>query len=103
MSIMPGIETRAPERTETSMGREASPNLRPITRSTLAKAESASRFTSSGICPPPRLYSAQTAVEMVKPDGTGTSRRVISARFAPLPPSRLLISRSPSARSPVKV
>src|SRR5688572_19386356 len=34
---------------------------------------------------------------IVKPCGTGTPRFVISARFAPLPPSTLLISRVPSA------
>jgi hypothetical protein len=31
VSIIPGIETRAPERTETSSGSAASPNLLPVT------------------------------------------------------------------------
>src|SRR5918992_1965944 len=35
---------------------------------------------------------------MVNPGGTGTPRFVISARFAPLPPSTRFISRVPSAR-----
>src|SRR5262245_52652073 len=35
---------------------------------------------------------------MVKPAGTGTPSRVISARFAPLPPSRLRCDALPSAR-----
>src|SRR5262245_44709121 len=35
---------------------------------------------------------------MVKPAGTGTPSRVISARFAPLPPSRLRCAALPSAR-----
>src|SRR5882672_432552 len=35
---------------------------------------------------------------MVKPAGTGTPRRVISARFAPLPPSRSRCAALPSAR-----
>src|SRR5690606_1813599 len=39
----------------------------------------------------------QTSVVIVKPGGTGMPRLVISARFAPLPPRRLRIPRSPSA------
>src|SRR5687767_4517969 len=39
---------------------------------------------------------------MVKPAGTGTPRRVISARFAPFPPSRFFFEASPSARPPPK-
>src|SRR5262245_49192504 len=35
---------------------------------------------------------------MVKPAGTGTPSRVISARFAPLPPRRLRCDALPSAR-----
>jgi hypothetical protein len=34
---------------------------------------------------------------MVNPGGTGTPRLVISARFAPLPPSTAFMSRVPSA------
>jgi hypothetical protein len=49
---MPGIEARAPERTETSSGASASPKRRPITFSILPSAASASRFTASGIRPP---------------------------------------------------
>src|SRR5688500_8009903 len=39
----------------------------------------------------------QTSVEMVNPAGTGRPALVISARLAPLPPSRSRIERSPSA------
>src|SRR6266496_3016962 len=39
----------------------------------------------------------QTSVEMVNPGGTGRPALVISARPAPLPPSRSFISRFPSA------
>ncbi len=39
----------------------------------------------------------QTSVEMVKPGGTGSPALVISARPAPLPPSRSFIVRLPSA------
>jgi hypothetical protein len=35
---------------------------------------------------------------MVKPGGTGRPMRVISARFAPLPPRRAFMEPSPSAR-----
>jgi len=42
VSIMPGIEARAPERTETSSGLLASPNVRPTTCSTDASALSTS-------------------------------------------------------------
>src|SRR5690606_4815428 len=44
----------------------------------------------------------QTSVVMVKPAGTGMPRLTISARFAPLPPSRLRMLRSPSATFPPK-
>ena len=44
----------------------------------------------------------QTSVEMVKPAGTGKPALVISARFAPLPPSVSRIVRSPSAFPPPK-
>src|SRR5580693_1772757 len=40
----------------------------------------------------------QTSVEMVKPGGTGTPARLISARPAPLPPRMSFILPSPSAR-----
>jgi hypothetical protein len=40
----------------------------------------------------------QALQAMVNPGGTGTPRLVISARFAPLPPRTLFISRVPSAR-----
>ena len=45
---MPGIEARAPERTETSSGLLASPNLAPTTFSTAASAFSTSSFSSGG-------------------------------------------------------
>ena len=41
----------------------------------------------------------QASVVMVKPFGTGRPSRVISATFAPLPPSRSRISRPPSEKS----
>ena len=47
VSIIPGIETRAPDRTDTSSGFFASPNLRPSafsTRATLFATPSVSPF-----------------------------------------------------------
>ncbi len=48
VSIMPGIEARAPERTETSSGAAASPKVAPTARPTCASAASTSRSRSSG-------------------------------------------------------
>ena len=48
VSIIPGIDTAAPERTETSSGFCFAPNCRPISRSTFAIAASTSAFNSAG-------------------------------------------------------
>src|SRR5436305_1800778 len=45
---------------------------------------------------PLRMYSRQASVWMVKPGGTGSPARVISATPAPLPPSSFFISAVPS-------
>jgi hypothetical protein len=45
VSIIPGIETRAPERTETSSGRCGSPKPTPIALATRSRPASASLFT----------------------------------------------------------
>jgi hypothetical protein len=47
------------------------------------------------------MYSTHASVVMVKPAGTssGPSTRVISATFAPLPPSSSRMSREPSEKS----
>ena len=94
---MPGIEARAPERTDTSSGLSGSPNFLTTTRSIFSSAASVSRFTASGNFPPAALNCAQTPVEIVKPGGTGTPSRVISARFAPFPPSTSFMSPRPCA------
>ena len=44
VSIMPGIEARAPERTETSSGISLSPNFMPVSFSMLVMA-----FSTSGL------------------------------------------------------
>ena len=45
---MPGMDARAPERTDTSSGLFASPNERPTVFSTDANAFSTSSFNSAG-------------------------------------------------------
>ena len=91
VSIIPGIENFAPERTDTSNGSRASPRVRPIFFSSAATC-----FLISASMPfghPPCMYARHASVVMVKPCGTGRLRTlIISARFAPLPPSRSFIS-----------
>ena len=95
---MPGMEARAPERTDSNNGLEASPNFEFIRLSMCLTARSTSPFKSSTTSSLPlSKYSLQTSVVMVKPGGTGTPIKFISARLAPLPPSRFLISALPSA------
>src|SRR5438094_427493 len=48
VSIIPGMESRAPERTETSNGRSLSPNLFPTDFSTLARATTSCPFNWGG-------------------------------------------------------
>src|SRR4029078_4310136 len=48
---------------------------------------------------PVTRYSWHASVVMMKPGGTGKPRLVISARLAPLPPSRSLRSLLPSLKS----
>ncbi len=48
VSIMPGIEARAPERTDTSSGFAGSPKLLPVRLSTLARAASTWPSSSAG-------------------------------------------------------
>jgi hypothetical protein len=48
VSIMPGIEARAPERTETRSSRSGSPNRRPVTSPTLSSAAATCASSSAG-------------------------------------------------------
>ena len=47
---MPGMEARAPERTETRSGLAASPKALPVSSSTTASAAAACCFSSAGYC-----------------------------------------------------
>ncbi len=101
MSIIPGMESRAPLRTETSNGSCGSPSRLPAAASRRASASSTASESPSGGVRSARMYSTHASVVMVKPAGTRSapSRRVISATPAPLPPNSSRISRDPSAKS----
>src|SRR5579863_7243918 len=100
VSIMPGMENFAPDRTLTSSGFPVSPSFCPILPSSLASASLIWASTSGGTWLPRSKYRLQTSVEMVKPGGTGKLARDISASPAPLPPSTSFILPSPSASPP---
>src|SRR5881397_442761 len=70
VSIIPGIESFAPERTETSSGIAESPNFRPPVTST-AERPSSTCFHIPGGKRPVRVYALQALVVIVKPGGTG--------------------------------
>ena len=93
---MPGIETGAPDRTDTSRGFAASPNARVVARSRRDTCSSTSRVSASGGFSVRRNWM-HASHAMVKPGGTGTPRLVISARLAPFPPSTRCMSLVPSA------
>ena len=95
---MPGIENLAPERTLTSSGSAGSPRRLPIVDSSVARCSPASSSISGG-APPWARYVRHASVVIVNPGGMGSPMFVISARFAPLPPSRSFMSLLPSEKS----
>ena len=96
VSIIPGIDTAAPERTETSSGSWGSPNRLPAFSSSRSTWPRTSSSSPSGIRLPACMYARQASVVIVNPAGTGRPSRVISASPIPFPPSN---SRPPSAGS----
>ena len=98
VSIIPGIENFAPERTETSSGSSESPRRLPMAFSRPWRCSSTSGSRPSGHRPSAREVR-QAAVVAVKPGGTCRPMFVISARLAPLPPSRSFMSLLPSEKS----
>src|ERR1700690_4167224 len=95
VSIIPGIEMAAPERTDTSSGSSVSPKRFPLFSSRRAMCSPISSSRPSGAsCR--RTKARQASVVIVNPPGTGTPSWVISARPIPFPPRR---SRPPSAGS----
>ena len=101
MSSIPGIDSRAPERTETSSGSLASPSRLPARSSSRFSAAATSSAMPSGSVRSAFMYATHASVVIVKPAGTRSapSTRVISATLAPLPPSRSRMSREPSSKS----
>ena len=99
MSIIPGIENGAPERTDTSSGSVGSPRRLPILASSAVSDAATSSIRPSGIWSPAAMYALHASVVIVKPGGTGSPSFVISARFAPLPPSRYFCSFEPSSKA----
>jgi hypothetical protein len=71
VSIIPGIDTAAPERTDTRSGSSGSPNRLPVVFSSLTKCSSISSSSPSGKSPD-AMYALQASVVIVNPAGTGT-------------------------------
>jgi hypothetical protein len=93
VSIIPGMETGAPERTLTSSGLAGSPKRRPSVASSRPMCSLISSSSPSG--QPSDRYSRQVAVEMAKPGGTGRCRSLaMAAMLAALLPMIFLISDS---------
>ena len=98
MSIIPGIENFAPERTLTSSGFAGSPKPLPVRRSTSShRLEDVLPEAVGQLLAARRSSRCRPAVVIVKPGGVGRPALVISARPAPLPPSRSFIVPLPSA------
>ena len=87
VSIIPGIETAAPERTETSSGSRGSPKRLPMRSSSRSTWTSTSSSSPSGNAPPRAIVSRHASVVIVNPAGTGRPSCVISASPTPFPPS----------------
>ena len=85
MSIIPGMDRGAPDRTLTSSGSAASPKRRPTSASIRAMWPRISSSRPSG--QPLARNSLQAAVLIVNAGGTGSPSSVaIVAMFAALPP-----------------
>ena len=98
VSIIPGMDTRAPERTDTRSGRSRSPKRASATCSSRSRCSTICSQRPSGHLPPARREWTQAWVVTVKPGGTGMPRLVISASSQPFPPRRFRITDEPSAR-----
>ncbi len=87
VSIIPGIEVRAPERTLNNNGFSPPPNFISIKVSKRRMPVSIFFHRGSEISSVCR-YSIQTSVLIVKPGGTGIPKFDISAKLAPFPPNK---------------
>ena len=95
---MPGIDARAPERTDSSSGSAGVAERLAHLLLDEATPGSTSAWISFNTPPPCSVKAVQASVLMVKPEGTVIPRRHISARLAPLPPSRFFMDAAPSVR-----
>ena len=98
MSIIPGIETAAPDRTETSSGSSLEPKRLPVVSSSLRTCSSTSSASPSGSSRA-AMNARHASVVIVNPAGTDTPIRVISASPIPLPPSSSRPPRASSSKS----
>ena len=98
VSIMPGIETRRrrAHRDEQRVRRIAEASCRSLPRAARGCARPP-RAARRARCRVAQVRRCRRRHAIVKPGGTGTPRLVISARFAPLPPSTVFMSFVPSA------
>jgi hypothetical protein len=99
VSIIPGIDTGAPDRTLTRSGLSGSPKRWPTPSSTCAMWARSSMSRPSG--QPWARYSLHASVDTVNAGGTGSSSSTaMTVRFAALPPTRRLTSSNvrPSCR-----
>ena len=95
---MPGIETTAPDRTETSRGFSGSAKRLPAEDSRSRIEATTWSIRPSGSSPPFARYALHASVVIVNPGGTGSPNEVISASPAPLPPSSSFRLESPEPK-----
>jgi hypothetical protein len=94
VSIMPGMDTSRPDRTATSSGLFGSPNFLPVAFSTLGD------IGPDFVHQPLGSFLAEVVVFAAGFGGDGEAGRhrqrhqVMSARLAPLPPSRSFMMRA---------
>src|SRR5260370_4112566 len=86
VSIMPGIENLAPERTLTRRGLFGSPNFLPVFLSRVFSAVVVCSHIPGGNLPLFARYARQASVVMANPGGTGIPPRAFSAAPPPVPP-----------------
>ena len=74
VSIIPGIEIAAPERTESSSGSTGSPKRLPACSRAARGARRSRASSPPGSSPPAAMKARQASVVIVNPAGTGTPR-----------------------------